>query len=165
MKGIQHAGEYDLTDLRLYTGSGEVINLSLSYQMIDIYENMFSNGLTGTITIVDTNNLIMNAPITGQEFLSFKITTPTLDNVPIDFTEHVMAVYKIDARKAERGNEVVQLHFCSPELLRNSRTRLSKAYKGNASEIVGIILQDAKALNTKKDLYIESTLGLSLIHI
>jgi len=163
MKGIQHAGEYDLTDLRLYTGSGEVINLSLSYQMIDIYENMFSNGLTGTITIVDTNNLIMNAPITGQEFLSFKITTPTLDNVPIDFTEHVMAVYKIDARKAERGNEVVQLHFCSPELLRNSRTRLSKAYKGNASEIVGIILQDAKALNTKKDLYIESTLGIKKI--
>ena len=163
MKGIQHAGEYDLTDLRLYTGSGEVINLSLSYQMIDIYENMFSNGLTGTITIVDTNNLIMNAPITGQEFLSFKITTPTLDNVPIDFTEHVMAVYKIDARKAERGNEVVQLHFCSPELLRNSRTRLSKAYKGNVSEIVGIILQDAKALNTKKDLYIESTLGIKKI--
>jgi len=163
MKGIQHAGEYDLTDLRLYTGSGEVINLSLSYQMIDIYENMFSNGLTGTITIVDTNNLIMNAPITGQEFLSFKITTPTLDNVPIDFTEHVMAVYKIDARKAERGNEVIQLHFCSPELLRNSRTRLSKAYKGNASEIVGVILQDAKALNTKKNLYIESTLGIKKI--
>ena len=135
MKGIQHAGEYDLTDLRLYTGSGEVINLSLSYQMIDIYENIFSNGLTGTITIVDTNNLIMNAPITGQEFLSFKITTPTLDNVPIDFTEHVMAVYKIDARKAERGNEVFQLHFCSPELLRNSRTRLSKAYKGNAGTL------------------------------
>ena len=52
--------------------------------------------------LVDTNNLIMNAPITGQEFLSFKITTPTLDNVAIDFTEHVMAVYKIDLRKAER---------------------------------------------------------------
>ena len=39
-------------------------------------------------------------------------------------------------RKAERGNEVIQLHFCSPELLRNSRTRLSKSYEGNISDIV-----------------------------
>ena len=72
MKGIQHAGEYDLTDLKLFTGSGEIINLSLIYQSMDIFENMFSNGLTGTLMLVDTNNLIMNAPITGQEFLSFK---------------------------------------------------------------------------------------------
>ena len=163
MKGIQHAGEYELTDLRLYAASGVVINLSLSYTLLDIYENMFSNGLTGVLTIVDTNNMIMNAPITGQEFLSFKITTPTLDNVPIDFTEHVMAVYKIDIRKAERGNEVFQLHFCSPELLRNSRTRLSKAYMGNTSDIVDTILKDAKALNTKKRLYIEQTLGIKKV--
>ena len=159
MKGIQHAGEYDLTDLKLYTGSGEVLNLSLMYQSLDIYENMFSNGLTGALIIVDTNNIVMNAPITGQEFLSFKIITPTLDNVPIDFTEHVMAVYKIDARVAERGNEVIQLHFCSPELLRNSRTRLSKSYDGNISDIVSKILTDKKSTNTKKELFIDQTLG------
>ena len=113
--------------------------------------------------IVDTNNLIMNAPITGQEFLSFKIKTPTIDNVSIDFTKHVMTVYKIDLRKAERGNEVIQLHFCSPELLRNSRTRLSKSYEGNISDIVRKVLEDAKSVNTKKDLFIEDTLGLKKI--
>ena len=59
MKGIQHAGEYDLTDLKLYTGSGEILNLSLMYQSLDIYENMFSNGLTGALIIVDTNNIVM----------------------------------------------------------------------------------------------------------
>jgi len=134
MQGIQHAGEYDLSDLKLFTGSGEVLNLDINYLSLDIYENIFSNGLTGTLLISDTNNLIMNAPITGQEFLSFKIKTPTIENLAIDFTKHVMAVYKIDYRKASRGNEIFQLHFCSPELLRNSRTRLSKAYKGNISE-------------------------------
>jgi len=161
--GIRYAGEYDLTDLRLYTGSGEVINLGSIYLALDIYENIFSNVLTGTLTIADTNNLIMNAPITGQEFLSFKITTPTLDNVPIDFTEHVMAIYKIDLRKPERGNEIFQLHFCSPELLRNSRTRLSKAYKGNISDIVNKVLTDKKSVNTKKELFIEQTLGIKKI--
>ena len=163
MSGIRSAGEYQLTDLKLFTGSGEVVNLDNIYVSLDIYENMFSNGLTGTLMIVDTNNLIMNAPITGQEFLSFKIKTPTIDNVSIDFTKHVMTVYKIDLRKAERGNEVIQLHFCSPELLRNSRTRLSKSYEGNISDIVRKVLEDAKSVNTKKDLFIEDTLGLKKI--
>ena len=159
MEGIRSAGEYNLTDLKLFTGSGEVINLDLNYLALDIYENIFSNGLTGTLMIADTNNLIMNAPITGQEFLSFKIKTPGIENVLIDFTKHVMAVYKIDLRKPDRGNEIFQLHFCSPELLRNSRTRLSKAYDGNISDIVNKVLKDAKSVNTKKELFIEETLG------
>ena len=163
MQGIRNAGDYELKNLKLFTGSGEVINLDLMYVALDIYENMFSNGLTGTVLIADTNNLIMNAPITGQEFLSFKINTPTIDNVSIDFTEHVMAVYKIDIRTAERGNEIFQLHFCSPELLRNSRTRLSKAYEGNISDIVTKILKDSKSVNTKKELFIEETLGIKKI--
>ena len=136
MNGIRNAGEYILTELKLFTSTGEVINLNSNYTLLDIYENMFSNGLTGTVTIIDTNNLIMNAPIIGQEFLAFKIMTPGLDNIPIDFTKHVMAVYKIDLRKSSRGNEVFQLHFCSPELLRNNRVRLSKSYDGNISDIV-----------------------------
>ena len=163
MQGIQHAGEYDLSDLKLFTGSGEVLNLDINYLSLDIYENIFSNGLTGTLLISDTNNLIMNAPITGQEFLSFKIKTPTIENLAIDFTKHVMAVYKIDYRKASRGNEIFQLHFCSPELLRNSRTRISKAYEGNISDIVGKILKDDKSVNTKKELFIEDTLGIKKI--
>ena len=159
MNGIRNAGEYILTELKLFTSTGEVINLNSNYTLLDIYENMFSNGLTGTVTIIDTNNLIMNAPIIGQEFLAFKIMTPGLDNIPIDFTKHVMAVYKIDLRKSSRGNEVFQLHFCSPELLRNNRVRLSKSYDGNISDIVNIILEDKKSINTKKELFIESTLG------
>ena len=159
MKGIRHAGEYTLTDLKLLASSGEVIDLNLNYISIDIYENMFSNGLTGSITIIDTNNLIMNTPIIGQEFLSFKIMTPGLDNIPIDFTEHVMAVYKIDTRDADRGFETFQLHFCSPELLRNNRVRLSKSYDGNISDTVNRILKDKKSVNTRKELFIESTLG------
>ena len=49
----------------------------------------------------------MNGPITGQEYLTFRIMTPGLDDFAIDFARKSMAVYKIDARKAERGNEVV----------------------------------------------------------
>ena len=70
-----------------------------------------------------------------------------------------MAVYKIDSRVSDMGGEVFILHFCSPEILRNSRVRLSKSYDGNISDTVNRILKDKKSVNTKKDLFIESTLG------
>ena len=159
-EGIAYAGEFDISSLKLYTATGEIIDLSAVYQELDIYENMFSNALTGTIQILDTNNLTMNAPITGQEFLSFKINTPGLDNVPIDFTNHVMSIYKIDLRMSDRGSELIILHFCSPELLRNNRTRLSKVFEGNISDTVVEILKGAKALNTEKELFVEHTLGI-----
>jgi hypothetical protein len=160
MKTIKYAGEYDISDLKLFTASGEVIRLDGLYQSLDIYENMFSNSLTGSIIFIDNNNLVMNGPITGQEYLTFKITTPGLDDFAIDFARKSMAVYKIDARKAERGNEVVQLHFCSPELLRNERTRISKSYEGTISEIVATILSDEKYINSNKSLFIEETKGI-----
>ena len=42
MSGIRSAGEYQLTDLKLFTGSGEVVNSDNIYVSLDIYENMFS---------------------------------------------------------------------------------------------------------------------------
>ena len=160
MKTFKYAGEYDISDLKLFTASGNVIRLDGLYQSLDIYENMFSNSITGSIIFIDNNNLVMNAPITGQEYLTFKITTPGLDELAIDYSQRSMAIYKIDARKAERGNEVVQLHFCSPELLRNERTRISKSYEGTISQIVTKILSDERYINTGKEIFVEPTKGI-----
>lgn len=160
MKTLKYAGEYDISDLKLFTASGNVIRLDGLYQSLDIYENMFSNSLTGSIIFIDNHNLVMNAPITGQEYLTFKITTPGLDELAIDYSQRSMAVYKIDARVAERGNEIIQLHFCSPELLRNERTRISRSYEGTISSIVATVLSDEKYINSAKPLFIEETKGI-----
>ena len=90
IKGIRYAGEYDLVEINLFTSSGNVINLMAAYQSLNIYENMFSNSLSGTLLFIDTNNLVMNAPIVGQEFLSFKIKTASITEGGtsiIDFTK------------------------------------------------------------------------------
>ena len=92
MKTFKYAGEYDISDLKLFTASGNVIRLDGLYQSLDIYENMFSNSITGSIIFIDNNNLVMNAPITGQEYLTFKITTPGLDELAIDYSQRSMAI-------------------------------------------------------------------------
>ena len=96
--GINFAGEYNIQELKLFTSAGNVIDLSGSYMTMNIYEDIFSPCLTGDITVVDTNSIIMNAPITGQDYLSFKITTPSLEKKAIDFTETVMSIYSVDTR-------------------------------------------------------------------
>ena len=89
---------------------------------------------------IDTNSILMNAPITGQDYLSFKITTPSLEKKGIDFTETVMTIYKIDTRIApSTGSEVFTLHFSSPEGLRDSRVRVSKSYFSNSRSYWGYL--------------------------
>ena len=49
MTGTRYAGEYDLLELKLFTSSGAVINLVNMYQSLNIFENMFSNTLSGEL--------------------------------------------------------------------------------------------------------------------
>ena len=75
MSNLQYAGEYKISELKLFTSSGNVVNLSQIYSSIIIYEDIFNSSMTGSILLVDTNNIIMNMPITGQDFISLKIET------------------------------------------------------------------------------------------
>ena len=163
MSELNYAGEYDLLELNLHSSSGNVVNLENSYREINLFENMFSNTITGTILVLDIDNIIMNLPIVGQEYLSFKIQTPTLEDHAIDYTKHLMSVYKIDSRLPNKNAEAFMLHFCSPELLKNKRIRLSKSYTESTDKIVTDILQNEKSINTGKSLFIEGTKGIKKI--
>jgi hypothetical protein len=163
MSELNYAGEYDLLELNLHSSSGNVVNLENSYREINLFENMFSNTITGTILVLDIDNIIMNLPIVGQEYLSFKIQTPTLEDHAIDYTKHLMSVYKIDTRLPDKNAEAFLLHFCSPELLKNKRIRLSKSYTESTDKIVTDILQNEKSINTGKSLFIEKCKGIKKI--
>ena len=105
----------------------------------------------------------MNLPVTGQDYLSMKIVTPSLEKSPIDYTQTVFAVNKIDTRIDADGAQVFQLHFISPELLRNERVRISKSYKSTISNMVYDALNSAKYINTNKEIFLEATKGIRKI--
>jgi len=160
-RGIQFAGDYNIKEIKLFTSSGNVIDLSEAVITMNIYEDIFSPAITGSIAVVDTNAIITNAPITGQDYLSFKITTPGLENQSIDFTENVMSIYRIDTRvSVSSGTEVFTLHFCSPEGLRDNRVRVSKSYTKSIDNIVKDVLTSKFYINSNKDLFIEPTVGI-----
>ena len=166
MSGLNFAGEFTLKEMKLLTSSGVVIDIRKMTQSIEIFENIMHPSLTGNITLLDIDNVIENAPILGQEYMSLKIDTPTLEEEEFDFSENVFAVYKI-VNKEEVSNDaqIFTLSFCSPEFLRNNRTRISKSYTDTIDKTVENILRDSRFINTKKKLFLETTSGIRKVQM
>lgn len=166
MDKVQFAGEFKLDKCELISSTGTFADISAIVVEINIFESIFKTALTGSVIITDTNNLVDNMPIVGQEFLSLKISTPGLVNKDLayDFTENVFCVYELGGRTPSTPNsEVIELKICSPELLKNHRVRVSKAYEETVDKIVTSILENPKYINTRKDLFIEETQGIRKI--
>src|SRR5210317_2148106 len=96
MADLQYAGEYQIKELLIHTSSGSILNLTKATQSIDIYEDMFKTALSGSITILDVDNIAENGPIIGQEYLTIKLTTPSLDEEELSL---IFAVTKVAARE------------------------------------------------------------------
>ena len=159
---IRYAGDYYIEEIKLATIKGNFIDLSALVTSIDIYEDIFASAVTGSITFTDTNNLLGNGPIIGQEVLSLKIQTPQTsptDRTVIDFTKNHLYVYKVfNTTQINDGTVAVTLSFTTYDLYTNYRTKVSKAYKGEpAEDIVKEIIRDSTILDSKKTLFYEET--------
>ena len=100
MAQIQYAGEYIVDECLLCTVGGLELDLRDQLASINIYEDIFTNSITGSISFVDTNNLTANASIVGQEKLKLVLVTPnasddTSRDMAINFSDQPLHVYQI----------------------------------------------------------------------
>ena len=150
---VQYAGEYKLKSCRLDSSTGMSARLDSNVIEINIYENIFTNSLEGSLVVVDQNNMVMNMPIVGQEYVHLNLETPGVGEF-----DNIFCVYRIASRQDMTvGSQVYELQLITPEALRNNRTRINKSYTGLTSEIVVKVLKDEKLINTKKDIHIDET--------
>ena len=163
---LDFPGAYNLSNPVILVNSvGERQNLALGIiAELNIYEDIHSNAVTGSIHIMDAYNLISNDSLQGNERLIFKLSTPGTKNDRVDIvdaseeTGYPFHIYALTDR--QQISETVMsytLHFCSKELLRNVRTKVSRAYSGGLAESVVDILRDKDGLNSRKDIYYEQT--------
>ena len=158
---IEFAGDYDLKNIFLHNHFGEVIDIKNLVQELNIYESIYKNALTGSIVIVDAQNLIAKLEIQGTERISFKLSTPgAIDDRSIvdasEATGHPFHVYKItDRKQLAPGTLLYTLHFGSREFMRNLRTKVSQAYDGRLDRSVYNIFLDESYLDSKKTLTFE----------
>ena len=158
---IQYAGEYKVEKLKLHTARGSY-DLTKTFVQIDLFENIFSHSMSGSLIFIDTDNLVINSPIVGQEYLELKISSPGIAGADsIDFSENVLSIYKIGyVSDVSKSSQMIEVHLISPEFLKNQRLRVSKSYQVKTNDqIIEDVLTNTEYIDTKKNVFIEPTKG------
>jgi len=164
---IDFAGDYDLPHVFIHTtlkegGQRTVIDIKNLMIELNIYESIYKNALTGSIVVIDSQNLIAKLHLQGIERISFKLKTPGLDgkrqfvDASVD-TGHPFHIYKItDRKQLSPGTNLYTIHFASREFMRNLRTKVSQAVEGRMHMQALKIFSDPNLLDSRKELTYEA---------
>ena len=159
---LQYAGEFRISEIAIFNVYGNVAGIATASAELSIYEDIEQNFITGNLTFVDTEDLVNKLPILGQEYLEFKVRTPlksTYGEGEYDFTNTRMAVYKCTKERLNSNTQQVSLDFISTEAIKDSNTKISRAFDGPYDDAVAKIFKNTWGLNSKKKFYVQPTQG------
>ena len=153
---LQHPGDYFLDGVLIVGSSGVEVEVTDLMRELNIYQSIDSPFMSGNIMIEDTSGLAELFPFVGQERIIFSLKTP--GRVPIDFNRYHGVIYNVGKRfhTTDRAQTLL-LNFTTLESLKNLRTKVSKSFKGNISDMVQTILKSPNFLGTKKPIFIDLT--------
>jgi len=180
-KSVIAPGTYIIEDARIMHNNEKGMKfhaIGKYLRTISVFEDMWKFGVTGYIDMLDMDNLITGdflegplfypeavfMPLIGEKLLFLKFKTPR-SKYTVDYSQHPLMIYKIENLSQEdlvdipaaQGVYTYRLHFMSPELYWNERTRISETMEGTYSEMIEKIL--VKHLGTKKGIWLEPTKG------
>jgi hypothetical protein len=152
---ITKPGDVIITSLDLSVISSEdPLDLKPFMMEINLYEDIFSPTLHGSVVIRDSLNLIGRLPIIGDEVLTVDIQTPwaelggysksnlgTFD--PINKIQKSFSVYAVKNRKLNNDREqYYELFFCSLEASSDNITKVCQKFEGTTDEIASEIFTE-----------------------
>jgi hypothetical protein len=106
---------------------------------LNIFEDIYSPTISGTINIVDTKGIIQDLPLSGTDFIDIEYETPGFASELKVSSRFV--IFKITDRVVlNTHKQMYNIHFMSEEAHIDTSTKLSKAYKGSASSVANNIL-------------------------
>lgn len=149
---ISYLGQTNLT-VEIISSTGITTDITAMVGDCTLYEDIFSNTMSGYVLIQDAIDLINTLPLIGQELIKIDFQTPTLDNK----VSKIFYIYKLQNRMAYKRSQVYILNFCSQELISSSNTKISKAFAGNITDTVSTIFNDNKYMAAQSALYVEKT--------
>ena len=165
---LNRAGQYSLSNVDLVSyqssqGKNEPKRISIRSLIseINIYESLNNKTLSGNVVITDAQNVANHLPLTGFEYIEFKLFTPGTSRA-YDFTSETgqpMHIYKISNRQGINPRvQMYVLHFASKEMIINEQQRVKRAFEDSIDNMVLSILRNE--LNSDKTLFLEETKGV-----
>ena len=144
-QGVQKAGDVKIEQLKLISSNNTIYDLSDFLIELNLYEDIFSNYLTGTIVISDSRNLFDMVPIIGEEYLVLKFVTPSFTTS----VQKTFRIYKASDRRVvrDKNTQTYVLHFASIELFYDILLPLFTPFEGEITNIVGDLFDSYIAEN------------------
>lgn len=168
LEKIRQEKDFIIEKIEIESFSGAKHDLTLARDSIKIYMDIYNTFVSGSITVVDTNDLPYLMPLVGEEKLTLIFTRPNAKssgneyyvNTEEEILESInmkFRVYKMaDWSKPKDKTQVYTLHFVSEEMLKNLKTKMSRSFKGKTySEIIQIVYDEK--LKVDKELEVEPT--------
>ena len=158
----RYPGDFRAGDIILYGYNGTQFDISGLTAVVNVYQNLDSPFLSGNNLFFDTMCIQTSLPIIGNEHLEFKFRNPidAAGDEELNATNHRFKVYEKRSVKTTQNVQAIALYFTSIESVRNERVRVSKSLEGSFAEMVdNLVKSDKELLNSKKDLFIDATLG------
>lgn len=138
------SSEFTIVRLTIQNHNGtSTYEIPAMYSELNIYEDIYSPVITGSITILDSIDLFDKLPMIGEEgiLIEFKSNdTGALEEVP-SFNKK-FEVYAISSVKQHKvSTKTYTLKFASTEFKKNMKLQISKSYENKkVSEIVEDVL-------------------------
>lgn len=136
-QGVQAAGDIRFEECKLINNAGVEIDIRAYIGELNIFEDMFKNGVYGNILMIDASNLAQNFPIIGDELIRFKLKTPGLPQE----IYRTFKVYSVTDRMMVRDTNTQSyiLHFVSPEVFIDLLSPVYATFEGKISDVVATI--------------------------
>ena len=144
---INTSFDYSIKGIVLYTSDGNFIDLRGMMLSLDIYEDIFSASMKGSIEISDGQDILSVFKIHGNEYIEIELEKPTLD---IAYKQS-FRIYRVSDRSFINGSHHYKMYFCSEEFILSSQMMVSKSYKGmTTGNIISDIMSNILKANPKK---------------
>ena len=137
---LENPGDVVIEVLKIISTRGLVVDLEDYLVEFNLYEEIFSPCMHGSIILTDKRNLVTNLPIIGQELLVVKFTTPTFPSS----IEKTFRITKITDRHIVMGQNahMYTLHFVSQEITLDMNAPIFKSFEGKIDDVVSEIFSD-----------------------
>lgn len=137
-KTLRFAGDVSVNSIKIVTRTGNSQNITAQVIGIQIFEDLFSPFMTGSLVLKESFDFINLLPFTGEEQVEVDISTPTLSRGNIKGTFYI---YKLTDRELLGDRAVTyQLHFISPEAIIDLNKKVSRVYTGKVNDVVADIV-------------------------
>jgi len=123
-------GDLIIEDVTLTSASGFSLSIWNLIYSVELYEDIYSNSLSGTILFGDSLALSRHLPLVGEEKVKIVFYTPGQEDQPQKKIELNMRAYKISQR-VELGSDkavMIGLEIVSEEFFQNTTIKFSKSF-------------------------------------